>query len=206
VVTAPALLLGNAHRLWLFRRHLRARVAGALVAGALPGALVGGLAAVAMPLWAIHALMVLATLLAIGRTVQKRYMMAGARAAARGAPVWLLAPLGFGIGAFCATSSGGALLVSPILLAAGLAGDAYIATAASVMASMHLGRLSGYGMGGEVAAGDVGAALLLGACILVGNTLGERVRRRLSPTASTWIEHATLVACVGLALLGIGRR
>src|SRR5690349_10895588 len=41
-VTAPALLVGNLHRLWMGRRELDRETALPLVAGALPGALVGG--------------------------------------------------------------------------------------------------------------------------------------------------------------------
>ena len=48
-MTAPALLIGNAHRAFMFRAHLRPSVSGRLVAGALPGAILGGVWALSLP-------------------------------------------------------------------------------------------------------------------------------------------------------------
>ena len=40
-LSAPALLLANLHRAWLFRAHLDRGVASRLAAGAIPGAILG---------------------------------------------------------------------------------------------------------------------------------------------------------------------
>src|SRR5688500_8849129 len=66
-VTAPALLIGNFHRAWMFRSKIDRRVARAFVTGAFPGALVGALFAIAVPEPVLHAMMLAMTLLAIAR-------------------------------------------------------------------------------------------------------------------------------------------
>lgn len=194
VTTAPALLIGNVHRLWLYRDRLDRRVAGLFIAGALPGALIGGLLAVAVPLVAIHALMVFATALAVARALELFTFRP---------PSAAIAPAALGIGALCATSSGAGLLTSPVLLAAGLTGEAYIATSSATAAAMHLGRLSGYGLGGIVTIQALTQAGVLGASILVGNLIGDRARGLLTAKSSRTIEITTLVACVTLAIAGL---
>jgi uncharacterized membrane protein YfcA len=193
-ISAPALLAGNVHRLFLFRRDFRKDVGLAFATGALPGSLVGGLLAVSLPEWFIHGLLATTTGLAIARALGWWSWKPHPRT---------LAPIGFAIGVFCATSSGAGLLVAPVLLSTGLAGNAYVACGSFVAATMHAGRLSGYVLGGSFSADMIQTSALLAVAILAGNQIGERVRRHLHGRASTWIEHGTLVACVTLAVLGL---
>jgi uncharacterized protein len=192
-LTAPALLLGNLHRLYLYRTRLDRRVAVAFAAGAVPGSLAGGLLTVGLPTWLLHGLMLGMTAAAVLRAL-------GLGAAWRpGASV--VGPAGLGIGAVAATSGGAGLLTAPLLLATGLTGEAYIATSSACAASMHLGRLSGYSAGGLVTGALLGQAAILGSAILAGNLIGDRLRGLVRPHASI-IEHVTLVACVTLAIAG----
>jgi uncharacterized protein len=48
-MTAPALLLGNLHRAWIYRRTVDRPIAWRMTLGGLPGAVLGGLVAGAMP-------------------------------------------------------------------------------------------------------------------------------------------------------------
>src|SRR6188472_908814 len=57
-VTAPALLLGNLHRSTLLRAHIDRTIALPVIAGAVPGALVGGMLAGITPAWALRVLLV----------------------------------------------------------------------------------------------------------------------------------------------------
>lgn len=194
-VTTPALLVGNAHRLWLFRRHVSWSVGGVFVAGALPGAWLGGWVAIAVPpLW-IQVSMVVAAGMAVAKHLG--WLSVVLRSV-------VLAPAGFGIGV--ASAAGGAgLLVGPTLLSAGLSGSAYLATMSLSSLSMHTGRLVAFGAGGLVDQATVGLALLLAASITVGNTLGRWVRQRVDPG---WIHHlevATAAALVVVSLLGVAR-
>jgi hypothetical protein len=196
VISAPALLAGNLHRLWMYRASADRRVALAFVAGGLPGSVVGGVLAVGLPGWLIQTFLIATTALAIARALG--WVSFRPRAAA-------LTPAGFIIGAVCATSSGAGLLLAPLLLSTGLSGAAYVATAAFCAASLHLGRIGGYALGGLFDAHTLASSALLGVAILTGNLLGDRVRRHLDARAATWIEHGTLVACVLLAVLGASR-
>jgi hypothetical protein len=196
VTSAPALLLGNLHRLVIYRKHIDRPIALAFVAGALPGALAGGLLAVTLPLWLMHVFLISATLIAVAKAFGLWSFKPPAAA---------ITPVGLGIGAVCATSSGAGLLTSPVLLSAGLTGRAYVATSACAAAAMHIGRLSGYGAGGLVGVRDLAHSAVLACAILAGNHLGERVEKKIGERTHLWLDHGTLVACVALAVLGAAR-
>jgi uncharacterized membrane protein YfcA len=194
VVTAPALLLGNLHRLTLFRGHLSLDVAGRLAVGALPGAFLGGLVAVGLPPQVLKALMSGMVLLLWVR----RFLPNGGRL-----PRWVLTPAGAGIGALTAASGGAGILVTPLILASGVTGDAFIATAATSAVAMHFGRLAAYGSGGLVDGQSLAWAAVLGGAIPFGNLLGRRIRRQISEAAAMRCTYVALAGCVGLALVGV---
>jgi len=195
VATAPALLVGNLHRLTLFRGHLTWDVSGRLVAGALPGAFAGGLVAVNLPPEVLKALMSGMVLLLL----LKRLLPQG-----RDLPRRVITPAGFLIGGLTASSGGAGILTTPMILASGVAGDAFIATAASGAVSMHIGRLAAYGAGGLVDGQRLWWALLLGIGIPLGNLVGRAVRVRISETAKLRCTYVALAGCLGLALAGVG--
>lgn len=193
--TAPALLLGNLHRFYLFRRELDRRVAIAFAAGAFPGAALGGLLAVAVPPRALAVLILVSAVLAVARALLRLKWRVSRRA---------MTPAGFVVGALTATSGGAGVLVGPLFLATGLGADAYVATMGLSAAVLHLGRIVGYGAGGMLDRAALGRAALLACAIPLGNLAGKRLalRERFRPGA---VEHVTLVACVALALIGAGR-
>lgn len=191
--TAPALLVSNAHRLYLFRKSLNRRVAALFALGALPGSLAGGaVAAWVSPGW-VKGAMVATTLLALGQ----RAGWWKARP-----PAALVAPAGAVIGAVAATAGGAGTLVAPVLMAAGLSGDAYVAGTAAAGVSMHTGRVLAYGFTGLVNPTTAAWSALLVVALLVGNALGQRLRAATSPRALERVEIATLLACAALALAG----
>jgi uncharacterized membrane protein YfcA len=196
-ISSPALLVGNLHRFALYRAHEARAVGRRFALGALPGSILGGLATVGLPVWLIQALLAASTGLAIVR------QLGGFAWKPRRAS---LVPAGLVIGAVSATSSGGGLLVAPILLASGLSGAAYVATSSLCAIAMHLGRVLGYGLGGLVTGDTLLRSAVLAVAILAGNLVGDRLRGGLGPRASTWIEHGTLAACAVLAIAGAGRR
>lgn len=193
--TAPALLLGNLHRFYLYRRALDRRIAFRFAAGALPGAIVGGLLAVAVPARVLGILILLSALLAVARAVLRWNWRVTPR---------VMTPAGLVIGALTAASGGAGVLVAPLFLSAGLASDAYVATIAVSATTLHLGRIIGYGIGGLIDHAALVRAAVLALAIPVGNVLGKRLalRERLP---SGMLEHATLIACVALAVMGVGR-
>lgn len=196
-VTAPALLLSNLHRFWMYRRDVDRRVAWSFVAGALPGSLAGGLLAARVPEGVLAWSMVGMTALAL----------------ARGFGLWswkprpsFLLPAGAGIGVLTGTSGGAGVLAAPLLLSAGLSGQAYVATAALCAVAMHTGRVLAYGAGGLVTGETLLRTGILTAALLIGNLVGKRLRTRLlDERRAQRLEMATLVVCVGLSLAGLGR-
>jgi uncharacterized membrane protein YfcA len=195
--TAPALLLSNLHRFWMFRRDADRRVAVAFIAGALPGSIAGGAFAARVPEGILAWLMAAMTALALTR--------------AFGWWKWeprrsLLLPAGVGIGMLTGTSGGAGVLVAPLLLSTGLTGQAYVATAAICAVAMHTGRVLAYGAGGLVSGETLVRTGILTVALLFGNLVGKRLRARiLDDRRAQRLEMATLVVCVGLSIAGVGR-
>lgn len=195
-VTAPALLVGNGHRTITFGAAVDRGIATPLVLGAIPGALGGGLMAVALPAWVLRvtllAVMALAVLRASGRLNLKP-------------PRASLFPVGFGVGWLTACGGGAGVLVGPVLLGLGLTGEAYIATSAALGVAIHATRMVAYGAGGLFAWDTLRLSLVLAVAITAGNLLGGVLRKRLDARATTRIELAVMVVSVVLAVAGVTR-
>lgn len=196
-MTAPALLLGNLHRAWLYRRSVDRPIAWRMTLGGLPGALLGGLVAGAMPDGVFDVVLVAMTALAIAKALGWiRFSV----------PRGALAPAGFGIGAMTGTAGGAGVLLAPVLLSSGLSGATYVGTSSVVAVVTHLGRVAAYGSVGLFANGGARIALTaatLALAIFAGNSLAERIRPRLSTRAATRIEYVTLLVCVALSVARI---
>ncbi len=191
--TAPALLLGNVHRFWLFRRHVEKRTALAFIAGAAPGAFVGSLLAIALPSWALAWILLVVSILAAARGL--------------GLLTWTprptaLAPAGFAAGALAATSGAG-ILVSPVLLAAGLRGQAFVATSAATAIAIHIARIAGFGLGGRLHPELLAWSMALAVGLLAGNLLGRSVRERIGERGTNALTYAVMMITVALAIAGI---
>lgn len=195
-VTAPALLVGNLHRALHYRAHIDRAVARSFVIGALPGSLVGGLAAVVIPPAAMHALMLAMASLAVARHVGLWQWKPTAA---------LMIPASAGIGMVSATSGGAGLLVSPLMLSTGLTGERYVSTVAVAAVSMHAGRLVAYGAGGLVSAQTLAYAAVLTVAILAGNVLGARARKHIAASAAPRVELGVLGVATALAVAGVAR-
>ncbi len=192
--TAPALLLGNLHRVMRYRAAVDRRLARALVVGGFLGSVLGALVVVRLPEAALRLGVAAMAMVALG----KRMGWLRWRIAPRH-----VGPATFVNGAVCATSGGAGLLTAPLLMAAGLAGDAWIATNSVGAVAMHLGRLTGYSLGGAVASTDLALAGGLALMITAGNEVGVWLRRRLSAGLRARFETGVMATllCVSLALL-----
>lgn len=193
-ITAPGLLAGNLHRLLLFRRYLRWGLATRLIAGALPGALVGGLVATQLPDLVLRVLLLGATGLALCKAFG--WLRFQPREG------WVL-PVGAVAGVITAMGGGGGVLVPPTLLTLGLRGPAYLATAAAASAAMHIGRLSAYGLSGWMNTERWHLAAVLALAIPTGNLLGRALGARLNERTVHIFTHATLLVVTLLAVAGL---
>ena len=195
-MTSPALLLSNAHRAWMFRRTIDRKVASAFAMGAIPGALVGGLAVPSIPPRALSVLLVVSTISALARS--RGLFQLRARAST-------IAPAGTVIGALAATSGGAGMLVGPLYLSLGLSGAAYVGTVAISGVALHIGRVIGYGAVGLLSASLVPDALTLLAGLVAGNAVARRLRTRFTSESEARIELASLTLATVLAVFGVAR-
>lgn len=193
--TALALLVGNLHRLALFRGHLRPEIARPLLVGLVPGSVLGSLLVAGMPAALIQVVMLALAGFALARAVF-RWRFTIPRAA--------LAPAGGAVGVMAGTSGGAAVLTAPLLLASGLAGDEYLATVALAAVAMHVSRTIGYGAGGLVGAGTFLWAAYLAVALVAGNLVGKRLRAHLPGRLRSGLEYGVLAGCTVLSVLGVG--
>lgn len=190
-MTTPALLGANLHRAWIYRSALDRRVAGIVLVGAFFSALVGSLVAVALPeAWLPWILLVVAAL-AVVRELGWIHWTPSPRA---------LGPMGFATGTIAAS---GGMIVSPMLLASGLRGDALIATASATAMVIHVGRVLGYGAGGWIDTDTLASSALLLVGLLAGNLAGTRLRAHLGDRVTHGLTYAVLVLVAALALAGV---
>jgi len=195
-LSAPALLVGNLHRAFLFRAHIDRRVATSLAAGAAPGALLGGLLLPAIPEAVVAALLAATTVLAVVRQLGRLRIDPGRLGLVLGSAL---------VGVFAGTSGGAALLLAPLVLAAGLHGSAYIGTIAIAAIALHIGRMVAYGSVGLLGleqAPEV-AALLVG--LFVGNLAGRHARAWVPERLESVLELGALVVTSGVAVLAVLR-
>jgi uncharacterized membrane protein YfcA len=192
-ITAPALLLGNLHRAVLFRKHIQRSMAVRMIAGALPGAFIGGLLAGATPAWVLQGFLVVLTLLSIARALSwLRFDV----------PRWGLGPAGLLIGGLTGTAGGAGVLFAPVLLSTGLTGAAYVGTLSTIAFATHAGRVVAYASNGLFTRDLAIPTIVVALAITAGNALGERMRKVLSDRTTTRLEYGVLVVCVGVSLAG----
>lgn len=193
-VTAPALLLGNAHRAWLYREHADGGLALRLIVGAIPGSVLGGLLAVELP----------ETVLRIGMVAMAGMAVAKQLGGLRWSPPVSAAPLvGAVVGVLTATAGGGGLLLAPLLLTLNLSGTRYVGTVAMVAVSLHLGRLTAYGLAGATDASTWLTGVALAGTILLGNLLGHQFRRGMTARHEPWVQVGAMGLCVVASLVGL---
>lgn len=173
VIAAPALLIGNVHRAWMFRYAITRRFVLPFAVPAAAGAALGGLITVHLSAAVIEVLFVLTFVAAL----VKGYL--GKRAATVGNSVnRRSAPLAFFGGVVSATSGGGGLIFIPLMLGAGARGDRFVASAAVVATSVHVGRVIAYGAGGLVSSSTLLSALWVALAIVMGNWVAKRLIQR----------------------------
>ncbi|HVK78216.1 MAG TPA: sulfite exporter TauE/SafE family protein [Kofleriaceae bacterium] len=194
-VSAAALLCGNLHRAVLYRGAAPRAVLRPVLAGLVPGALVGALVTGGLPDAALRALMVAVALVAVIR----HFTFAGWRV-----PRAWLVPAGLGVGAVAATAGGAGVLLGPVLLSAGLAGDRYLAAVAVSSVALHGVRVIGYASVGLLGVAQLPTVAVLAAAILAGNLAGRRLRTWIPDRVATSIETATPLVCAALAAAGLG--
>ncbi|MCA9665087.1 MAG: sulfite exporter TauE/SafE family protein [Myxococcales bacterium] len=191
LLSAPALLVGNLHRAVMMRHSIERRLALPFALGALPGALVGGALVMRLPPLVVKIGIVCACVLALVSALWRWKWTPSRR---------VLPFIALGTGALSALGVGAGLVVSPVLLGAGLRARAYVGTASVVASALHIGRIGGYAHSGKLSWLLLGASAALAAAITVGNVVGARLDGALD---ARWREriHYGALACCALAAL-----
>jgi uncharacterized membrane protein YfcA len=193
-LSSLALWVGNANRLFLFRHGIQLRFALPILAGVVPGVLIGNAVALHTPAWILHIAIVAVTLFSVAQALLKPSFAL---------PRKLVTPLASGVGFLSATSGGGGFLLGPILLSSGARDALYLSTGALAGVSIHALRIAGYTSAGLVTAERLQEAALLAAAIVAGNLLGRSLRTRLSQTSVRYCELGAPLICAAAALIGL---
>ncbi|MEL6347179.1 MAG: TSUP family transporter [Myxococcota bacterium] len=198
VITSPAMLLGNLHRLRMYFAQVEWPVVKRLWWGALPGSVLGGWLAVGLPTWTLRLLMAAMALLAILNAV----------GVLRGTPPRAaVTPIGGLLGVIHGTSGGAGPLLGALFQSFGLRNVRYVASMAAVASAMHIARLFAYGAGGAVTVDLLLQGTFTAVAVIIGNLLGERLRRWMGEGAQRRLQQVTLFVIMGVAVgsLGLGR-
>lgn len=192
-LSAAALTVGNAHRAALYAGAIDRQVARRFGVGLAAGALGGALVVTALPPAALHAALVVVALIAIARALKLFAWTPSPRA---------LTGTGAVVGAVGASAGGAGVLVSPVLLAAGVRGDGYVATVAACALVLNGARAAGYALGGLYHPAMVPALLALTAALVAGNLIGRRLRAWVRGPWLDRLELAAPLVAVAVTLAG----
>lgn len=187
----PALLIGNLHRVWLYRAEVDRRVAGRVLIWAGPPSLLAALLATWVP-GTVLALLVGALAL-LG-------LLQGLSAHPPLLPPRVQGPVAALCGAVSATGGGAGVLLGPVLLSAGLRARPYVASMAAVAVGLHFSRLIAFGATGLMTGEALRAGALLALSIMLGNRVGDRLLGGLDPRWEARVQSGALAACALVAI------
>ena len=193
-VAAPALLLGNGHRVLMYRREVDRSIAWRLGAPAFVGAVVGGFVAASL---ADTPLRVMLLLVAVAAVLRERNVLRFRIDRAS------LATGGAVMGFVTATTGGGGLVLAPLSLAAGLRGPAFVATNSTIGVTVHVARIAAYAGAGMLTVAALPHALVLAVAIAVGNLAARPLRPHLGERWCLALTWASLAVGFVLAAAGL---
>lgn len=192
-VMSISALMTNLSRLAAFWREIQCAQALRVLAGALPGALLGALVFTWLDTrWVAFALGAFLVL-----SVPLRRLMARARYTLAGAS---LSAAGAGYGLLAGGMTGTGLFLLSVLMAAGVHGTPLIATDAAVSSIINVLKMVVFGSAGLLGPGLLIAGLLIGLCTIPGPFVARWLMRRMSLRVHTLMMDG-LILTGGLMLL-----
>ena len=224
-ISAAAFAIGNAHRAVLFARsvdrYVTVRFGAGLAVGAIGGALVVPMLPASVLRGALIGVAVMALTRALVSHLRRLQLVLRDSAASKRRPdtaelvaatpitstrIWPTSHLlagGAVIGAVGAGAGGAGVLVSPVLLSAGLRREAYVATVASCAIVLNGARVIGYSLGGLYHRPMLMSIALISAAVIAGNLIGRQLRQHVSEPLLDRIELSAPVVAIALTLLGV---
>lgn len=172
-VLSFAMLMTNAHRLWLYRKHADLKLIGAVLITVVPGVVVGTTIYLELPPHTISIVLGSFLLLSIpiGRFLARRQLRLGTLG---------LAVAGGGFGIISGTTPGAGMLMVPVLLGAGLIGQAFLATDASISIAVNLTKAVIFNSLGSLPLPLLAVALVIGLSTVPGNYAARWILSRTS--------------------------
>jgi uncharacterized membrane protein YfcA len=193
-VLSIAMLITNLHRFALYRKFINWRLAGAVLSTIVPATLVGAMFYLNLDSDAVSVLLgvFLLASVPVGRWFSRLRMQIR--------PGGLAVACGF-CGLVSGTTPGIGMLLVPILLSAGLVGEAFLATDAIISVAVNLTKSVLFGQVGNIALDMLAAGILIGICTIPGNYLARWLMRRTSLRLhARLLEGVVLVGGVSLLL------
>lgn len=200
-ISAAAFAVGNGHRMLLYARQVDRRVALRFGAGLALGAVVAAAWITRVPAPVLRLALALVAAVSLARVLWQRRRATPAAASATSARSLLLA--GVVTGVVGAGTGGAGVLVAPLLLAAGLRREPYVATVAACAIVLNGARVLGYGVAGLYHVAMLPQIGALALALVAGNLLGRRVRNHVSGAALDRLELAAPALAIGFTLAGL---
>lgn len=172
-VLSFGMLITNAHRFWLYRQHANLKLIGAVLVAMVPCVVIG--TSIYLDLTPDTISIVLGSFLLlsipVGRILARRQLRLG--------PLGLAAA-GGGFGVLSGATPGAGMLMVPVLLGAGLAGPAFLATDASISIAGNLTKAVIFNHLGGLPLGLMALGLVIGLSTVPGNYAARWILGRTS--------------------------
>jgi uncharacterized membrane protein YfcA len=192
-VLSFAMLITNGHRLWLYRKHADLKLIGAVLVTVVPGVVIGTTIYLGLPPDIISIVLggfLLASIPA-GRILARRQLRLG--------PLGL-AVAGGGFGIISGTTPGAGMLMVPVLLGAGLVGQAFLATDAAISIAVNLTKAVIFNNLGSLPPALLAVGLVIGLGTVPGNYAARWILGRTSVRLHAHVLEG-IVLVGGLSLL-----
>lgn len=192
-VLSFGMLITNVHRFWLYRQHANFKMIGAVLVTMVPCVVIGTSIYLSLAPDTISIVLGSFLLLSIpvGRFLARRQLRLG--------PLGL-AVAGGGFGVLSGTTPGAGMLMVPVLLGAGLAGPAFLATDASISIAGNLTKAVIFNHLGGLPVELLALGLVIGLSTVPGNYAARWILNRTSLRLHAQLLEA-IVLIGGVSLL-----
>lgn len=191
-ILTVAVFMGNASRVYFFRRDLNLKIVGLFSLGSVPFAVLGSFVYVALPAFWIKK--AIGVFLIASVAYQRLYRPVHFR------NPWLFSLLGGFSGFLSAIIGGIGPFSAPFFLAFGLAKEAFVGTEAFCAAGMHLTKTIAYNRLNVLGFQELLAGILFGTIMSAGSYVAKKVLERLSREKFLLIVE-TLLVLIGFTML-----
>jgi len=181
-----SMLMANGARVWVYFKALDWRLSLKIIATAVPGVLVGSLFYVSVQSNIVGIVLgiVLILSLPLRRWLNKRQIYANTAT---------LMAFGFPYGVLGGTAIGAGMLIVPLLLGAGIAGPALLATDALVAVALNVTKIIVFGSFAALNFELLIAGVLMGACTVPGTWLASWIMARTDIRIHTALMEAVVL-------------